>query len=409
MPKRLGHLLEQIATLSNVNIADDDARKGKHNYGIVKHDKHREQDNQKLVQSFLNLSYETSSYSTFTIHEPKERLIFKLPYYPDRIAHHAILNILEGVWYKIFINNTYACIKNRGIHKLAEDLKKCLRKYPEQTIYCLKLDVHKFYPSINHEILKDIIQRKIKDKKLLALLNNIIDSASGVPIGNYLSQFFGNLYLTYFDHWIKEVLRVRFYFRYCDDMVILSSNKDELHQLLNKIKTYLGANLKLELKPNYQIFPVEARGIDFLGYKFYHKYTLLRKSIKQRIIRLVNKYANKTISKDHFLKSMQSYYGWLTHCNSKHFASKIESITNIHLYIWEGKKVNISKFYDKKLKIIALVPHNKYYVMQFTYKGKSFQAKSNNKHLFKLLNSCTLPINCIIYERTSKKRGISKT
>lgn len=110
-----------------------------------------------------------------------------MPYYPDRIAHHAIMNILEPVWMKQFISTTYSCIKGRGIHKCLKDLKYVLRKYPNKTTYCLKFDIKKFYPSINHRILKRIIRRKIKDKTLLKILDEIIDSANGVPIGNYLS------------------------------------------------------------------------------------------------------------------------------------------------------------------------------------------------------------------------------
>lgn len=135
----------------------------------------------------LTGTYVTSKYKTFKIYEPKERIIFSLPYYPDRIIHHAIMNILEPIWVNIFIDNTYSCIKGRGIHKLAKDLKGDLQKDRENTKYCLKLDITKFYPSIDHDILKKIIRKKIKDKLLLVLLDSIIDSAEGVPIGNYLS------------------------------------------------------------------------------------------------------------------------------------------------------------------------------------------------------------------------------
>lgn len=145
------------------------------------------------------------------------------------------MNILEPIWLSIFTKDTYSCIKNRGIHKLVNNLKKALKSDPEGTKYCLKLDIKKFYPSINHDILKQIIRYKIKDEELLQLLDEIIDSAEGVPIGNYLSQFFANLYLAYFDHWIKEILKVIYYFRYCDDITILGSSKEELHEWLLKI------------------------------------------------------------------------------------------------------------------------------------------------------------------------------
>ena len=280
----------------------------------------------------MHHQYKTSSYTTFTIYEPKERLIFRLPYYPDRILHHAIMNILEPIWLSIFTKDTYSCIKNRGIHKLVNNLKKALKSDPEGTKYCLKLDIKKFYPSINHDILKQIIRYKIKDEELLQLLDEIIDSAEGVPIGNYLSQFFANLYLAYFDHWIKEILKVIYYFRYCDDITILGSSKEELHEQLLKIQEYLEVNLKLQVKPNWQIYPVEARGIDFVGYVFRHKYTRLRKSIKHNLFVKVSGQAKQfSYKKDRVIK-IGSYFGWLKYCNSKHLKYELNNKYNDEIF-----------------------------------------------------------------------------
>lgn len=199
--KRIGNLLEKISDIENIEVADRKARKNKRcKYGINKHDENREQENLKLSDSLKYCYYKTSSYTTFKVYEPKERIIFRLPYYPDRIGHHAIMNILEPIWKSIFIKNTYSCIKNRGINKCRRDVEYDLRHYPDKTVYCLKLDVKKCYPSLNHDVLKSIIRRKIKDKNLLIILDEIIDSAQGVPIGNYLSQYFANLYFAYFDH-----------------------------------------------------------------------------------------------------------------------------------------------------------------------------------------------------------------
>lgn len=186
--KRLSNLFDKICTIENIEEADRKARKNKGiRYGILKHDLHPEKDNAELLESLLNGTYKTSKYSTFKIYEPKERLIYRLPYYPDRIVHHAIMNIMEPIWKSIFIKQTYSSIKNRGIHACAKDVRFALDNFPKETRYCLKLDIHKFYPSIDHEILKKIIRIKIKDNRLLKLLGDIIDSAPGVPIGNYLS------------------------------------------------------------------------------------------------------------------------------------------------------------------------------------------------------------------------------
>lgn len=298
-------------------LADIKARKGKlRSIGVRIHDRNRDANIQVLHEALINKTFKTSKYHTFYIYEPKEREIYQLPYYPDRIVHHAIMNILEPIWMSVFTADTYSCIKGRGIHAIVRKLKSTL-KDKENTIYCLKLDIRKFYPSIDHDVLKEIIRRKIKDDDLLELLDAIIDSAGGVPIGNYLSQYFANLYLAYFDHWIKETKRVKYYYRYADDIIILNASKEQLHDLFNAIKEYLHDKLKLQIKGNYQIFPVDVRGIDFVGYRFYHTHVLLRKSIKKNFARAVKR-AGK------YSKQVQSsYYGWAKHCNSRNLLKKL--------------------------------------------------------------------------------------
>lgn len=387
MTKRWGHLLEQVCTYDNLEWADKDAQRGKDNIGIKIHKKHIKEDLLVLQKNFENLTYKTSKYSTFKIYEPKERIIFRLPFYPDRIAHHAIMNIMEERWVSIMITHTYACIKQRGIHALAERLKKDLRKDVTGTRYCLKLDVHKFYPSINHEILKSLLRKKIKDYRLLSILDEIVNSSAGVPIGNYLSQFFANIYLTYFDHYAKEVLHIRYYYRYCDDIVILADNKEILWEWFKKLKVYLENNLKLVFKPNYQVFPVESRGIDYVGYVFYHTHTLLRKSIKLRLKRLVNNYLLGKITKDEFLASFTSYYGWLKHCNSKHLLQIIEYKTGVHLSSFCGKLDKISHFKDKNVFIVECVKHNKYTMIHFIYHSKPYEVSTKSKALIKTIGN----------------------
>ena len=313
--KRKGNLYEKICSIENLMLADSIARKGKLNQpGVISHDKHRVSNIQKLHEMLLNKTYRTSQYTTFTIHEPKERIIFRLPYYPDRITHHAVMNILEPLFVSTFTSDTYSCIKGRGIHAAAEAIRKALQDKPSSQ-YCLKMDIRKFYPNVDHEILKQLLRRKIKDKDLLWLLDSIIDSAEGLPIGNYLSQYFANFYLTYFDHWIKQDRKVKYYYRYADDLVILSSSKQYLHGLLSDIRIYMLENLHLQVKDNYQVFPVESRGIDFVGYVFYHTHTRLRKSIKKNFARVLSRGNNP--------QSIASYKGWAKHCNSKHLLKKL--------------------------------------------------------------------------------------
>jgi retron-type reverse transcriptase len=306
-------------------LADVKAREKKqHSYGVKIHDKNREENILRLHEQLKNHTFVNSPYTTFTIHEPKERIIYRLPYYPDRILHHAVMNVLEPIWVSIFTRDTYSCIKKRGIHGAMRGVKRAM-KDAEETRYCLKIDIRKFYPSIDHEVLKQIVRRKIKCKETLQLIDLIIDSADGVPIGNYLSQYFANLTLAYFDHYIKETKHVKHYFRYADDMVFFSPNKEDLHTLLVDIKAYL-SRLKLTLKGNEQIFPIaenrsdqHGRGLDFLGFVFYHKQTLIRKRIKQNFCRKaaqLNK--RKEISDEAYKQALCSWFGWAKYSNSKH-------------------------------------------------------------------------------------------
>lgn len=307
--RRYGNLFDKIISIENLELADKKARLGKtKKYGVIKHDKNRAENIQKLHDMLEQGTFNTSPYKTATIYEPKERLIYKLPYFPDRILHHAILNIMEPIWVSSFTKDTYANIRGRGIHQCARAVRKALRKDPEGTKYCLKLDIRKYYPSVDHEILKQEVRRTLKDVRLLQVLDNVIDSEVGLPIGNYLSQYFANIYLNRFDHKIKEVYKVKHYFRYVDDMVFLSDSKEELRKLLDIVVDEM-RKLKLVVKPNWQVFPVDIRGIDFLGYKFFHGFTLLRKSMKKKIFRRVNKFNKGLIEADKFKKSLSSWHG----------------------------------------------------------------------------------------------------
>lgn len=313
--KRINNLYEKIISVDNLIIADEKARKGKEKqYGILIHLRNQGDNILKLHEELKNKTFKTSEYDIFKIYEPKEREIYRLPYYPDRIVHHAVMNILEPIFVAVFTADSYSCIKGRGIHKASFAVRKAL-KNKEETTYCLKLDIKKFYPNIDHDILKALLRKKFKDTDLLWLLDEIIDSAPGLPIGNYLSQYLANFYLTYFDHWIKEQLGIKFYFRYADDIVILHKNKEYLHRVLNVIKDYFELNLNLEVKSNWQVFPVEKRGIDFVGYVHYHTHIRLRKSIKKRFARMLKRKPRK--------QSAASYMGWIKHCNGKHLSKKL--------------------------------------------------------------------------------------
>ena len=174
--KRQNNLFDKVCSLENLRLADQKAMKGKsEQYGVKLHQKNKEQDIQDLHEVLINGRYKTSDYTTFIITDPKQREIFRLPYFPDRITHHAIMNVLQPMFINCFTANTYSCIKGRGIHAAQRAVEKALKDV-SGTTYCLKLDIKKFYPSIDHEILKNLLRRKIKDSDMLSLLDGIMET-----------------------------------------------------------------------------------------------------------------------------------------------------------------------------------------------------------------------------------------
>lgn len=356
--KRINNVYSKIYSIDNIRNAHKHAKIDKSYYTAVK--KINSNENyyfNKISEMLKNKTYKVSNYSKSIISDRgKDRELQKLPYYPDRIIQWAIMLQLEEVFMKSFISTTCASLPNRGIHKASKYMNKYLKELKNDknnTIYCLKLDVKKFYPSINHDVLKKLLRRKIKDNDLLWLLDLIIDSIdgdTGIPIGSYLSQYMGNFYLSYFDHWLKEELNIKYYIRYMDDIVILHTSKDFLHDTFNKIEKYLNNNLKLKVKENWQVFPVKERGVDFVGYRFFGDYTLLRKSTckryKKRMKLIRIKMQNNEKLEFSEWCSAQSYTGWLKWCDSRRLSNKYH--LPVKKYLNQYYLDNIKKGKNKK-------------------------------------------------------------
>lgn len=342
--KRYSNLWEKVISVENLKLADEKARRGKLNtYGVKFHDKNREANIQALHEALLTKTFRTSPYQVFTIYEPKERVIFRLPYYPDRIVHHAIMNILEPIWTKTFTANTYSCIKGRGIEGCARQVEKIIKGFEGQPLYCLKIDIKKYYSSISHRVTKRLIRRKLKDKDILWLLDEIIDSVEGLPIGNYLSQYLANLYLCYFMHCvneslpdlIKEALRMTEKpciksTEYADDISFFASSKEVLRAAFHLIKDYLENELELTVKGNYQIFPVaenrsdvHGRAVDYVGYKFFRNQKLIRKSIKKNFCRAAARLNRRQVDAKTYKQAIAPWLGWAKHSNSRNLLKTI--------------------------------------------------------------------------------------
>lgn len=355
-------LFNSICSMDNLYRAYQNAKSGKGWYKEVKQIEKRPFYYLAGLQYMLkNHLFKTSEYEIFILNEgKKKRDVYKLPFFPDRIAQWAILQVIEPFLVANMTADTYSAIPGKGIQPIVNDLRgyyktkrvdgkkksvwvpSILLSDEENTRYCYKIDLHHYYQSINHEVLKQKFRKVFKDPELLWLLDEIADSINtateedlielslsgeievdpntGIPIGNYMSQYSGNFYLSSFDHWVKEELHVKHYYRYMDDVVIFASSKEELHEIHRKVTAYTRDYLHLNIKDNYQIFPTKVRGVDFVGYRFFGEYTLLRKSTAinfKRKMRACRKKMENNIPPTYSeWCSFNSYKGWLGNCDS---------------------------------------------------------------------------------------------
>lgn len=340
--KRIGHitdkngrrltLVEAIADYGSVQKAYNKARKCKrYRRDVLIFTKDKEEKLERVRNEILGLSYEPSEYRYFKVYEPKERQIMALPFY-DRVVQHAINNVLEPIFEKRFIFHSYACRKNKGMHAASDTLKSWLyewqRFHPDTPMYAIKADIHHYFQSINHDVLKAEIRKVIKDAKALALIDKIIEhngqmpDGTGIPVGNLTSQLFANIYLDKLDKYIKHTLGAEKYERYMDDFIILSPDKEELRRWLADIERFLREELILELNPKTVILCAK-NGIDFVGYKHRATHRKVRPDSIKRIKRTIKKYERGEITRENLQKSIASWTGRAGHADSLHLRKKI--------------------------------------------------------------------------------------
>ena len=310
--KRHGNLWPLVCDIDNIKAAHYTARKGKAHYTEVKWVNANEHRALKQIQQMLlNKSFCTSEYEVEDRFDGRKvRTIYKLPYYPDRIIQHALVQVCEPIWKSSFIRDTFQSVVGRGTHDARKRVEKHVIGNPG--LYALKFDVQKYYPSVNNSILKQQVRRKIKCSDSLWLIDNIIDSNQGLPIGNYTSQYFGNVYLSTFDWWVKQEVCPKAYFRYCDDLVLLADSSSEAHWYRELVFKKLSKDYALSIKPDWQVFPVDDRGLDFVGFVVTSTKTRIRKSIAKG----VHKKAKSIRKNDQQMTPYQvangagSYWGW---------------------------------------------------------------------------------------------------
>jgi retron-type reverse transcriptase len=324
--RRHGNLYEKITSSENIKLAYVRTRKGKTWQQQVRTFDLNIEENLKRIQEILiNKAFKTSVYRTKRIHEPKERVIYIVPFSPDRIVHHALMNILEPIYKPMFIHDSYACIEGKGLHGGSQRTMEFVRANK----YCLKCDISKFYPSIKHDILFNILKRKIKCKDTLGLIKAIIYGIGGgqnVPIGNYTSQWFGNIYLNELDQHAKHIYKIKHYIRYCDDFVFFHNDKAELRKIAKGLKVFLDERLGLKMS-KCELFPV-SQGVDFLGYRHFPRYVLLRKStairVKRRLKILPRLFEAGRINFEYFRSCIASYTGWMRWANCHNLGLKLQ-------------------------------------------------------------------------------------
>ncbi|OGY93243.1 MAG: hypothetical protein A2406_03470, partial [Candidatus Komeilibacteria bacterium RIFOXYC1_FULL_37_11] len=264
-----------------------------------------------LHNELINFTYFHSGYKAFKISDPKPRDIHKASV-RDRLLHHAIYRQLYPFFDKTFIADSYSCRNNKGTHKAINSFRSMayqVSKNHTKTCWVLKCDIKKFFANIDHDILKSILIKYIPDKDIIWLLNRVIDSfevnpGKGLPLGNLTSQLFVNVYMNEFDQLVKHQLKQKYYIRYADDFVFLSSNRQELVSIVKSVYEFLGKKLTLQIHPNKISLATLVSGVDYLGYVHFPKYRILRTKTKKRALRLVNR------------KNLPSYLGVCKHANA---------------------------------------------------------------------------------------------
>lgn len=298
----------------------------------------------RILKEIKSGSYKFSNYRTFIIYEPKERIIKSLPY-KDRIVHQwYVEEFIKPYFLPRFINDTYACLDNRGTHKAVKTTQKYMNKMSKNGKYfVLKCDIKKYFYSIDKNILYSILTKYISDNKLLEFTKIILDDKEeiGIPIGNYTSQFFANIYLNELDHYVKDVLKIKYYIRYMDDFILLVKTKYEAKNLKNNIEIFLKENLNLELNKKSKYFP-NTLGINFCGYIIHEKYILIRKRSKKKIKKNIKKW-NKLYENDllDIKKVRLQFNSWVNHSRHANTYNLRIKLFNKILFKDEFIKMNV--------------------------------------------------------------------
>lgn len=324
MAHTIGNLWDNVVDFENMYFAYRAAGHGKrYRYESLRFAEELEENLITLQNELIWGMYHPRPPREFYVLEPKKRLI-SAPAFRDRVVHHALVRVIEPVFERKFVKETFACRTGLGTHAAMQHMLWCSRVAKRRwgSYYVLKCDIRKFFPSINHDVLKRTVRRSIRDRDVLQLIDTIIDShgesGRGIPIGALTSQLLANVYMDPLDHFLKEECRVKYYARHMDDFVILHQDKRYLQGLLCEIEAYLHDRLDVNLNPKTGIFP-GSHGIDFCGYRIWPTHIKPRKSTvkraKRRLKKLASVYRDNPRILEHAKNSIQSFLGYIKHCS----------------------------------------------------------------------------------------------
>lgn len=315
--QRIGNLFPEFCSFSNLLSAYRKAHRGtRKNAENAAFFINMEKELLALQEELRSGTWRPQPYYFFDIWDPKHRTI-AVAAFRDRVVHHALVNVLEPAYERCFIYDSYATRKGKGVHAAVSRAQHFLRRYD----WYLKSDVEQYFDSADHKILLGLLQRKIKDKRLLKVAESIIchggNKGKGLPIGNRTSQFFANVYLDALDHFVKEKLRAPGYTRYMDDIVLFHPDKSKLKQMLPAIEAFLAEELALCLKPKATYINSHKNGLSFLGRRVFRSVIRLRPENLRRITGRIRhrewQFLNGQIEETIFLQSMNSYWAMLSY------------------------------------------------------------------------------------------------
>lgn len=333
----LPDLFEQITDPPFLFCAWEEFAKGKRARPDVQaFSDHLEANLLAISRDLQSGNYKHGPYVPFTICDPKQRLIHKATV-RDRIVHHAVFAALNPIFEPAFIAHSFSCRKGKGTHKGVDSLESMLRKVSRnytRPCFALKCDIHRFFGSVDHDILIQMIGKRIDDHRVMRLLKEIIGSfhegqGKGIPIGNLTSQLFANVYMNAFDQFIKHTLTIKHFIRYTDDFVIVLENENELRAFVPLIEAFLSFTLCLRLHPHKVSIRKYRQGVDFLGYVLLPYHRVLRTKTKRRMLRKLNEKSTLLeeghISNESFEQSLQSYLGVLSHAYTFRLSQNIRN------------------------------------------------------------------------------------